>query len=224
MKPLRIIFATSRRRLRPAAFIGALCLLTSASLSVAGAAVYRWVDDQGKVHYAEVVPQRYQGVAKQVGAAANEPSAERRRDALARSQQEKARAAERHRTLANIPSAANAVSAAAASAPAGKRRSRLNRIWLLRTIRRFAPSARQTTVRTRIANELAGLGHLATSLPANPRTAETARKECVATTTTADAALPMHPRQNLHSRTGHRIARHVRCYRSTVSIGQERRD
>jgi len=125
MKPLRIIFATSRRRLRPAAFIGALCLLTSASLSVAGAAVYRWVDDQGKVHYAEVVPQRYQGVAKQVGAAANEPSAERRRDALARSQQEKARAAERHRTSANIPSAANAVSAAAASAPAGKRPAQL---------------------------------------------------------------------------------------------------
>ena len=125
MKPLRIIFATSRRRLRPAAFIGAMCLLTSASLSVAGAAVYRWVDDQGKVHYAEVVPQRYQGVAKQVGAAANEPSAEQRRDALARSQQEKARAAERHRTLANIPSAANAVSAAAASAPAGKRPAQL---------------------------------------------------------------------------------------------------
>jgi len=122
MKPLRIIFATSRRRLRPAAFIGAMCLLTSASLSVAGAAVYRWVDDQGKVHYAEVVPQRYQGVAKQVGAAANEPSAEQRRDALARSQQEKARAAERYRTSANI---SNAASAVAASAPAGKRPAQL---------------------------------------------------------------------------------------------------
>lgn len=118
MKPLQIIFVTSRRRLRSAAFIGALCLLTSASLSVAGAAVYRWVDDQGKVQYAEVVPQRYQGVAKQVGAAANEPSAEQRRDALARAQQEKARAAERYRTSANI---SNAASAAAASAPAGKR-------------------------------------------------------------------------------------------------------
>ena len=126
MKPLRILIATSRRRLLPATFIGALCLLTSASLSVAGAAVYRWVDDQGKVHYAEVVPQRYQGVAKQVGAAANEPSAEQHRDALARAEQEKAKAAEmaaeRHRPPANVPSAA---SAAAASAPVGKRPAQL---------------------------------------------------------------------------------------------------
>ena len=128
MKPRRILFATSRRRLRSAAFMGALCLLTSASLSVAAAAVYRWVDDQGKVHYAEVVPQRYQGVAKQVGAAANEPSAEQRRDALARAQREKARAAEmaaeRQKTSANVPSPASAA-AASAPAPAGKRPAQL---------------------------------------------------------------------------------------------------
>ena len=85
----RNFFATSRIRLHAFAVIGALCLLTSASVSLAGAAVYRWVDDQGKVHYAEVVPQRYQGVAKRVGAEANEPSAEQRRDALARAQREK---------------------------------------------------------------------------------------------------------------------------------------
>ena len=123
MKPLRIVFATSRRRLRPATFIGALCLLTSASLSVAGAAVYRWVDDQGKIHYAAVVPQRYQGVAKPVGAAANEPSAEQRRDALARAQQEKAKAAEMA-SVRQRPPTSNPP-AAAGSAPTVKRPTQL---------------------------------------------------------------------------------------------------
>ena len=122
----RIFFAASRGRPHRFAVIGALCLLTSAAVGGAGAVVYRWVDDQGKVHYAEVVPQRYQGVAKQVGAAANEPSAEQRRDALARAEQEKAKAAEmaaeRHKPPANVPSAA---SAAAASAPVGKRPAQL---------------------------------------------------------------------------------------------------
>ena len=118
----RNFFATSRIRLHSFAVVGALCLLTSASVSLAGAAVYRWVDDQGKVHYAEVVPQRYQGVAKRVGAAADEPSAEQRRDALARAQREKsdaaAMAAERQRLPA---SAASAPGAVAASRPAARR-------------------------------------------------------------------------------------------------------
>ena len=129
MQPHRFLFAPSRVRLRSGAFMGVLCLLTSASLSVAAAVVYRWVDDQGKVHYAAVVPQRYQGVAKQMGAAANEPSAAQRRDALARVQREKARAAEmaaeRDSAPSGVQSVARAASAAAASASAGKRPTQL---------------------------------------------------------------------------------------------------
>jgi len=115
-------------RLRRFAFASALCLLTSAFVSGASAAVYRWVDEQGKVHYAEVVPQRYQGAAKRVAATANEPSVEQRREALERAQQEKATAKAtemasekagglatgRQRQPASTPSAA------AASRPAGK--------------------------------------------------------------------------------------------------------
>jgi hypothetical protein len=94
MKTRSILFATPKHRLRLFGFVGALCLLASALVNAAGAAVYRWVDDQGKVHYSEVVPQRYQGVAKRMDAPANEPSAEQRREALARAQQEATRAAD----------------------------------------------------------------------------------------------------------------------------------
>lgn len=117
--------APSSDWLRRFAVIGAVCLLTSASADGAGAAVYRWVDDQGKVHYAEVVPQQYLGAARRVDAAANEPSAEQRRDALARARQQKsqaaAMAAERHGSPASAANAPSAASAAAASQAAGKR-------------------------------------------------------------------------------------------------------
>ena len=122
MKPRRTLLVTFLRRPRSVVCIGALGLLMSALVFEADAAVYRWVDDQGKVHYAEVVPQRYQGVAKRVGAEANEPSAEQRRDALARAQREKAdaaaRAAERQRPPAR---AASAPSAVAGPRPAARR-------------------------------------------------------------------------------------------------------
>ena len=88
------VMATRISQFRPFVFVVALCLLASLSVSAAGAAVYRWVDDQGNVHYAEIVPQRYQDVAKRVDAPADEPSAEQRREALARAEQNKAKAAE----------------------------------------------------------------------------------------------------------------------------------
>jgi|GEM_PF-6929243 hypothetical protein len=71
MKTLQTLFATAMCRFRPFAFVVALCLLTSAWVNDAVAEVYRWVDDQGKTHYSEVVPQRYQNVAKPVDAPAN---------------------------------------------------------------------------------------------------------------------------------------------------------
>jgi len=119
MKQLQILFASFVGRLGPFASAAAFVVLASASISVADAAVYRWVDDKGKVHYAEVVPQRYQDVAKRVGAPATEPSAEQRREALERAQQEKAKAAEMATEKQRPPT--TAPTAAAASRPAGKR-------------------------------------------------------------------------------------------------------
>lgn len=92
--------------------------------SMAGAAtVYRWVDDSGKVHYADVVPDRYKGRAQPMQASAPEPSAEQRREALERAQREKARAMATH---SDSPVAApSAAPASAASAPTSKRPSQI---------------------------------------------------------------------------------------------------
>lgn len=106
-------------RIRPFALVGALCLLAPASVNAAGAAVYRWVDDQGKVHYSEIVPQRYQGVARRVDATADDPTAGQRREALERAQKEKAKAAAIGTDRQQLP--ASAPTASAASQPAGKR-------------------------------------------------------------------------------------------------------
>jgi len=124
------VMATRISQFRPFVFVVALCLLASLSVSAAGAAVYRWVDDQGKVHYAEIVPQRYQDVAKRVDAPADEPSAEQRREALVRAEQSKEKATELGTQRATERAADRAAErqqvptgtppAAAASQPAGK--------------------------------------------------------------------------------------------------------
>ena len=83
------------------------------------ATVYRWVDEQGKVHYSEVVPERYQSTAKPVGTPANEPTAEQQREALERARKEKARAAAIDTNRDRLP--ATAATPSVASRPAGKR-------------------------------------------------------------------------------------------------------
>jgi hypothetical protein len=60
------------------ATIGALCLLANAA--AAGATVYRWVDDNGRVNYSETVPERYRSVARPVVVPAAAPAAEAARD------------------------------------------------------------------------------------------------------------------------------------------------
>ena len=60
------------------AALGALLLLASAAIATV---VFRWVDDQGKVHYSDVVPERFRGNAKPVDAPANEPTVEQQREA-----------------------------------------------------------------------------------------------------------------------------------------------
>jgi hypothetical protein len=104
-------------RLHPIAAFIALCLLASAAATAA--TVYRWVDDQGKVHYSEVVPQRYQKTARPIDASAGQPNAEQQREAIERAQKEKARAASA--TISQDRSPTSAASAARASQPAAKR-------------------------------------------------------------------------------------------------------
>lgn len=61
--------------------------------STAGAAtVYRWVDDAGKVHYSDVVPEPYRSRARPLEAPAAGPTAEQQREALERAGRDKARA------------------------------------------------------------------------------------------------------------------------------------
>lgn len=95
--------------------LAAIGMLSLAALfvceSAAGATIYRWVDESGKVHYSEVVPQRYQGVAKPLDAPATEPTAEQRRQAAERAQKEKAAAAAIATDRARPPTGSRAASA-----------------------------------------------------------------------------------------------------------------
>jgi len=88
--------------------------------STSAATVYRWVDDQGKVHYSEVVPERYRKTAKPIDATAGQPSAEQQREALERAQKERARAAAIAASKSRPPASA-AAPEAPASRPAAKR-------------------------------------------------------------------------------------------------------
>jgi hypothetical protein len=83
--------------------------------SVAGAStVYRWIDERGRVHYSDVVPDRYKRIAKPVNAGGAEPTAEQQREALERT---KALLASTNRSA----SASSAAPASVASAPSAKR-------------------------------------------------------------------------------------------------------
>ena len=119
MKIRRIVFVGPVCRLSTFATAVALFLLASASGSATGATVYRWVDDKGKIHYSEIVPQPYRGVAKPVDAPTDEPTTEQRREALERAQREKADAAAMETDRQRLP--ARAPTASTATRPASKR-------------------------------------------------------------------------------------------------------
>ena len=112
-------FGFVRVTVRSVTGVVVLCLLVSASGYATGTTVYRWVDDMGKIHYSEIVPQPYRGVAKPVDAPTDEPTSEQRREALERAEKEKVNAAamesERKRSPASAPTAS------AATRPANKR-------------------------------------------------------------------------------------------------------
>ena len=95
--------------------LGASCFLASVAVA---STVYRWVEDQGKVHYSDVVPERYRSKAKPVNALAAEPTPEQQREALERAQRERAKALAPSISRSSPP--VSALPASAASAPSRK--------------------------------------------------------------------------------------------------------
>lgn len=116
--------ATDRGLIRvlSAACLGVL--LCAAITGAAAATIYRWVDDDGKVHYAEGVPEPFRGRARAVGAPSNNPSADEQQRAVERARAEKAKAAAHVTEPASAPArAASAAPRARQAARAGARRA-----------------------------------------------------------------------------------------------------
>lgn len=89
--------------------LAALCLAGLAAPAHADDTVYRWVDEAGRVHYGNQVPEAYRHQAKPLPAAA-EPSAEDQRAALVRASRDQA-----HAQAAAASAAEEAASRAAAA-------------------------------------------------------------------------------------------------------------
>ena len=71
-----------------------LCLMMIASADALAADVYRWVDEKGKTHYSDTVPEKYRESAVKT-TPHQEPSDEQRREAEERAGAEKRKASER---------------------------------------------------------------------------------------------------------------------------------
>jgi len=89
-----------------------LCL--SAPVMSQPQGIWKWTDERGRIHYADVVPEKYRSVAKPVAPDTARPSAQERQAALARAAADKSRA-----SSAVAPSP---IPAAAPSTPATQRR------------------------------------------------------------------------------------------------------
>jgi len=69
-----------------------LLALAFLSLPAGAADIYRWVDENGKVHISDVVPEKYRGSAKRMDTGASEVSPENRAAAEARAAADRERA------------------------------------------------------------------------------------------------------------------------------------
>lgn len=71
-------------------------LVAAALLSGTGglpaATIYRWVDDQGRIHFSDTVPDAYRSRARPLGLPPSEPSEQDRQAALERAARDQARA------------------------------------------------------------------------------------------------------------------------------------
>ena len=95
--------------------LAASCLM---ALAAVAATAYRWVDDQGQVHYSDAVPAQYRSKAKPVNLPNAEPTAEQQDEALQRAEAEKAKALARSISPSSSPKIAQPASSA--SAPSRK--------------------------------------------------------------------------------------------------------
>jgi Domain of unknown function (DUF4124) len=71
--------------------IALLALLCSLPPAARAADVYRWVDEAGKTHYGDIVPDKYKQTAKKVGVQDTETSEAQRRETADRVGREKAK-------------------------------------------------------------------------------------------------------------------------------------
>lgn len=69
--------------------IGVLCLLLAPLGAPRAADLYRWVDEAGKTHYGDTVPQRDRDKATRVAPGAAPPTADQQRAAAARAARER---------------------------------------------------------------------------------------------------------------------------------------
>lgn len=99
-------------KLRLALLICSIMLLSP----LYAADIYRWVDENGRTQFSDVVPEKYKKSAKRMDSRQYELNVEQRREAEARAEQEKAQAAEatQRKARAEAEKTANAASAAAA--------------------------------------------------------------------------------------------------------------
>jgi hypothetical protein len=120
-----------RHSIHRGAAIAAAALVLA--LPVFGATVYRWVDEQGRVHFSDVVPEKYRNTARPVDAPAAAPSMEQRREAAERAARDKARAdqaaKERESRQTPAPGPAPAASASAKRPPAAPDESTNCETW-----------------------------------------------------------------------------------------------
>jgi len=107
----------------PLLHAAARTLLASSVLAVAVAAnatvIYRWVDEYGRTHVSDVVPEKYKKSATRVDSAQYELAPERKREADERAAKEKALLEEAAKRRTSTPPSAPA---SAASAPVAARR------------------------------------------------------------------------------------------------------
>ena len=104
------------------ALLSCLCAL---SFAASAAVTWRWVDDNGRVHYSDTVPDKFKKTATKVDTTPSELNADQKAEAKARAERERlaaeARAREANARAARNAPAASAPASAAAAAASGPR-------------------------------------------------------------------------------------------------------
>jgi hypothetical protein len=95
------------------------CSLLAVACAATATVIYRWVDEDGRTHVSDVVPEKYKKSATRVDSGQYEVSPERRKEAEERAAKEKALAEEAAKRRAGAPPA---VLASTASAPVPAKR------------------------------------------------------------------------------------------------------